>query len=88
MGSFIGALAKILAAFVDLPKWWARWRERRKDQKIERLEVAIAKKDANVEVEHLQQQYADEQAKTTKEVTDEAKTKSLSDIAKYFRTPS
>lgn len=84
----IGAIAKIVAAFLDLPALWQRWRLTRQARKIHTLQVEISEKDAKVVVESLRDKLAEKQAEKTQEVKNEAKTKSLSDIAKHFRYPS
>ena len=84
----IAALVKILAAIIDFPKWVARFRTRLKDNKIAKLEVAIAENDATVAIDCLHEAFMKEQQEVVKEVNQHAETKTLSGIANYFGTPS
>ncbi len=80
----IEAIAKLISAILDLPALWMRWRSHRKDVKIEKLEVAIAERDAKVDVEHLHQQYVEKQEIQKKKIHTDAQSKTLDDVASYF----
>jgi hypothetical protein len=80
----VSAIAKFLSALLNLPGIWQRWREHKKDVKIENLQLEIAQKDAKVNAEHLHQEFVETQQKTRKKIQDDAKIKTIDSIIDYF----
>jgi len=80
----VQAIAKLISALLDLPGLWMRWRSHRKDVKIQKLEVAIAQKDATVKAEHLHETYVKTQEIQRQKINEDAKNKDLIDISEYF----
>lgn len=81
------ALLRIIAFVLRLPDLFDRIKDWWRVRKIQKLESLVAEKDAILVSNRVAAELKTETADKVKEVTEDAETKTITDIADYFNTP-